>query len=106
MTPIPARQPALHLPTNISKSSMPYPRRDSRTFDTDEFALALERATQRSQHSQHSSEEEWSGGNLGYRKGEGEYPLEARIERIFYINLYGQVSRSSRLSESQLKEVL
>lgn len=38
------------------------------------------------------SADEWYGGNLGYRKGEGEVPLEARIDRIFYINLYGQVS--------------
>lgn len=29
--------------------------------------------------------------NLEYRKGLEEVPLEARIERIFYINLYGQV---------------
>lgn len=33
-----------------------------------------------------------AGGNLGYQKGEGELPLPARIERVFYINLYGQVS--------------
>ena len=31
-------------------------------------------------------------GNLGYRKGEKEIPLEAPIERLFYINLYSQVS--------------
>ena len=31
-------------------------------------------------------------GNLGYRKGEEEMPLEAKIDRIFYINPYGQVS--------------
>jgi hypothetical protein len=37
--------------------------------------------------------EEEEGGNIGYTKGQGEIPLEARIERIFYINLYGQVCR-------------
>ena len=36
--------------------------------------------------------EELAGGNLGYRKGEGEVLLEAKIEKVFYINLYGQVS--------------
>lgn len=32
-----------------------------------------------------------SNGNLSYRKGEEEVPLTARIERVYYINLYGQV---------------
>jgi hypothetical protein len=35
--------------------------------------------------------EEEEGGNIGYTKGQGEIPLDAKIERIFYINLYGQV---------------
>ena len=55
-------------------------RKDSRTFDTD-FA-----------HLTNVMVEELAGGNIGYRKGEGEIPLEAKIERIFYINMYGQVS--------------
>jgi hypothetical protein len=38
-----------------------------------------------------TEDEDRVGGNLGYRKGEGEVPLEARIERLFYINLYSQV---------------
>lgn len=29
-------------------------------------------------------------GNIAYTKGQKEEPLEARIERLFYINLYGQ----------------
>ncbi|WVF69156.1 hypothetical protein IAT40_003931 [Kwoniella sp. CBS 6097] len=71
-------------------------RRDSRTFDTPENASlpasrrdsfdtaggGIEQITE--------GEEGWAGGNIGYRKGEDEMPLEARIERVFYINLYGQ----------------
>lgn len=30
-------------------------------------------------------------GNIMYTKGMREVPLEARIERLYYINLYGQV---------------
>lgn len=82
--PIPARQSAW--PDVPGKKLPPY-RRDSRTFDTDDLTHALEVAEVAG-----IEEEEWAGGNLGYRKGEGEIPLEARIERVFYINLYGQVS--------------
>lgn len=71
---------------------LPHFRRDSRTFDTDDVHHALE--SDLAPVSEVISEE-WSGGNLGYRKGEGEIPLEARIDRIFYINLYGQVSQDS-----------
>ena len=78
-------------PSTAGKLSqhLPHFRRDSRTFDTGDLSHAL--------YSELSSvsevvSEEWAGGNLGYKKGEGEIPLEARIERIFYINLYGQVS--------------
>ncbi|ORX40050.1 hypothetical protein BD324DRAFT_648662 [Kockovaella imperatae] len=55
--------------------SMRSVRKDSRTFDT---ALA------------NAIVEEFAGGNISYRKGEGEIPLEAKIEKVFYINLYGQ----------------
>ena len=41
--------------------------------------------------------EELRVGNIAYRKGEVETPLEARIERIFYINTYGQVSGTNKL---------
>lgn len=69
-------------------------RRDSRTFDTPDESGPPTRS-----HSGDRSEaviggaDGYSGdeGNLAYRKGEDEQPLEAKIERIFYINLYGQV---------------
>ncbi|WOO77426.1 putative protein [Vanrija pseudolonga] len=63
-------------------------RRDSRTFDTAESALATpERGTTPLLPGE---EREDSGGNLAYTKGMKEVPLESRIERLFYINLYGQ----------------
>ncbi|KAK6908210.1 hypothetical protein I203_102211 [Kwoniella mangroviensis CBS 8507] len=76
-------------------------RRDSRTFDTPDTSLPTSRRTSFDfpQHQIQGQIKEgevgWSdqkavGGNLGYRKGEEEAPLEARIERVFYINLYGQ----------------
>lgn len=68
-------------------------RRDSRTFDTPDESAPPTRS-----HSSDRLEATTSGaeghdgeGNLAYRKGEDEAPLEAKIERIFYINLYGQV---------------
>ena len=79
-------------------------RRDSRTFDTADTPSPLVDARGKPWDSSSGSvsgsgtgggsgdtivEE---GGNLSYTKGQGEIPLEARIERIFYINLYGQVS--------------
>lgn len=75
---------------SVTKSSkhLPHFRRDSRTFDTDDVHHALDTDLAPVQE---VVSEEWAGGNLAYRKGEGEVPLEARIERIFYINLYGQV---------------
>ena len=72
-------------------------RRDSRTFDTADTPSPLVDARGKPWESgsgsgsglgESISEE---GGNLSYTKGQGEIPLEARIERIFYINLYGQV---------------
>jgi hypothetical protein len=75
-------------------------RRDSRTFDTADTPSPLVDARgkpwESSQGSGSASGETIveEGGNLSYTKGQGEIPLEARIERIFYINLYGQVSIS------------
>lgn len=87
ITPIPNRQHA-YPPAGDTVNGLKIPsRRDSRTFDTADLSYRLQTATTIVEE----GEEEWSGGNLGYRKGEGEIPLEARIERIFYINLYGQV---------------
>ncbi|WWC88702.1 uncharacterized protein L201_003615 [Kwoniella dendrophila CBS 6074] len=74
-------------------------RRDSRTFDTPDTSLPASRRTSFGQITE--GQEGWSsakgksnansnGGNLGYRKGEEETPLESKIERVFYINLYGQ----------------
>ncbi|WVR06371.1 hypothetical protein IAU60_003402 [Kwoniella sp. DSM 27419] len=74
-------------------------RRDSRTFDTPDASLPVSRRDSLSfEGIEEMSEEAGSGsaasenggGNIGYRKGEDETPLEARIERVFYINLYGQ----------------
>ncbi|WVQ83086.1 hypothetical protein IAT38_005224 [Cryptococcus sp. DSM 104549] len=66
-------------------------RRDSRTFDTpDSSGPPTRRSSQDNVPVIKEGEEEWGGGNLGYRKGEEETPLEARIDRVFYINLYGQ----------------
>ncbi|GFZ45195.1 hypothetical protein JCM24511_02921 [Saitozyma sp. JCM 24511] len=68
-------------------------RRDSRTFDLD-IQSPSEPASRSSLDGSPrivvEEPEEKVGGNIGYRKGEEEIPLEARIERIFYINLYGQ----------------
>ncbi|GMK53953.1 hypothetical protein CspeluHIS016_0105390 [Cutaneotrichosporon spelunceum] len=69
----------------------PSRRRDSRTFDTMDSAqpspgrgaapLPIEDA---------DDDEAFGRGNIGYTKGMEEVPLESRIERLFYINLYGQ----------------
>jgi hypothetical protein len=83
------RTPGVNHTIRVSQL-LPHFRRDSRTFDTDDLHHALDTDTVPVPE---VVSEEWAGGNLGYRKGEGEVPLEARIERIFYINLYGQVSR-------------
>lgn len=68
-------------------------RRDSRTFDTADTPSPLVDARGKPWESGSGLGETISeeGGNLSYTKGQGEIPLEARIERIFYINLYGQV---------------
>jgi hypothetical protein len=70
-------------------------RRDSRTFDTADSPSPLVSAQGKPWDPTMSPQEieEEEGGNIGYTKGQGEIPLEARIERIFYINLYGQVCR-------------
>lgn len=59
-------------------------RRDSRTFDT---------SLPPSERPSLDEARPIVSANLGYRKGEDEVPLEAKIERVFYINLYGQVSQ-------------
>lgn len=67
-------------------------RRDSRTFDTADSPSPLISSNGKPWDPAGSpSIEEEEGGNISYTKGQGEIPLEARIERIFYINLYGQV---------------
>jgi hypothetical protein len=78
------------IPT-LNNNSQSHLRRDSRTFDTGDPAEHPGEGLRLGGLRDETIEEEWSGGNLGYRKGENEAPLEARIERIFYINLYGQV---------------
>ncbi|WRT67808.1 uncharacterized protein IL334_004782 [Kwoniella shivajii] len=108
LTPLPTSPPTAH----SHKSASPLPvklrhhfRRDSRTFDTPDASLPTSRRASFDSIGQiNEGEEGWSnsnsnsggggggggGGNLSYRKGEEESPLEARIERVFYINLYGQ----------------
>ncbi|WVW84640.1 hypothetical protein I302_106674 [Kwoniella bestiolae CBS 10118] len=94
ITPSPTVPPRSSGPTQLRNHF----RRDSRTFDTPDTSLPTSRRTS-FDHPHHPTGpikegvEGWSdtkGGNLGYRKGEEEAPLEARIERVFYINLYGQ----------------
>ncbi|ORY28452.1 hypothetical protein BCR39DRAFT_534729 [Naematelia encephala] len=66
-------------------------RRDSRTFDTTSFLSSVDTSSfDEIRGSLDTPVETASDGNLGYRKGEHEEPLEAPIERIFYINPYGQ----------------
>ena len=57
---------------------------------TSELPPRSKRGESRSQGKKEVEEE--CRGNIGYVKGEEEVPLEARIQRLFYINLYGQVS--------------
>ncbi|OWZ57723.1 hypothetical protein C368_00891 [Cryptococcus neoformans 125.91] len=67
-------------------------RRDSRTFDTPDESAPPTRSHSgdRLDAVTHDAEGHDGEGNLAYRKGEDEAPLEAKIDRIFYINLYGQ----------------
>lgn len=68
-------------------------RRDSRTFDTADTPSPLVDARGKPwDEGNKKGEDGEQGGNISYTKGQEEIPLEARIERIFYINLYGQVS--------------
>ncbi|KAK8858603.1 hypothetical protein IAR55_002832 [Kwoniella newhampshirensis] len=84
----PAPQRTHQVPSLPSKLRNHF-RRDSRTFDTPDMSLPP--SVRGSPDLNGMAEEEpWAGGNLAYRKGEEETPLEARIERVFYINLYGQ----------------
>lgn len=59
-------------------------RRDSRTFDTVDSTPIL------TPEVDDADEDEGIRGNIAYTKGQAEIPLESRIERLFYINLYGQ----------------
>lgn len=70
----------------------PHHRRDSRTFDTVDSALPTpDRGTTPLPHVDIDDDEAFGRGNIAYTKGMEEMPLESRIERLFYINLYGQV---------------
>ncbi|EIW66757.1 hypothetical protein TREMEDRAFT_34696 [Tremella mesenterica DSM 1558] len=70
-------------------------RRDSRTFDTHVPPSPIERGTISVGGGIEApelviTEEEGLDDNVGYMKGEKENPLEAPVERVYYINLYGQ----------------
>ncbi|TYJ58481.1 hypothetical protein B9479_000688 [Cryptococcus floricola] len=69
-------------------------RRDSRTFDTPDTSAPPTRGHSHDRladwKEEGSDNEGKQGSNLGYKKGEEEVPLEAKVERVFYINLYGQ----------------
>lgn len=83
-------------------------RRDSRTFDTLPIPLGLGNGVGEETSPKLESVQEVGGeqgGNLGYRKGAEEVPLDSPVKRVFYINLYGQVSRlclASVLCEAML----
>ena len=70
-------------------------RRDSRTFDTDVLPSPVERQRSKPRDGLPDivfpEDTEELEGNLSYTKGAEEVPLESPIERIYYINLYGQV---------------
>lgn len=69
----------------------PQHRRDSRTFDTVDSARPTpSRGTTPLPVLDLDDDEAFGRGNIGYTKGMDEVPLESRIERLFYINLYGQ----------------
>ncbi|BEI83043.1 hypothetical protein CcaverHIS002_0309110 [Cutaneotrichosporon cavernicola] len=66
-------------------------RRDSRTFDTvDSAQPSPSRGATPLPLQDVDDDEAFGRGNIGYMKGMEEVPLESRIERLFYINLYGQ----------------
>jgi hypothetical protein len=75
-------------------------RRDSRTFDTADTPIptpsraATPLLFETDGADLDDGEDVIGTGNIMYMKGMQEVPLEARIERLFYINLYGQVSRA------------
>lgn len=77
-------------------------RRDSRTFDTADTPMSTpERGATPFSYSYDGLEDEndaIGSSNISYTKGAVEVPLEARIEKLFYINLYGQVSYVSASS--------
>ncbi|CAK9780810.1 UPF0052-domain-containing protein [Cutaneotrichosporon oleaginosum] len=66
-------------------------RRDSRTFDTvDSARPSPSRGATPLPTIDLDDDEAFGRGNIAYTKGMVEVPLESRIERLFYINLYGQ----------------
>lgn len=86
------RQRSVIRHTSRPNGSGPHFRRDSRTFDTGDSPSPLVSTQGKPWDPSRSPNiDEEEGGNISYTKGQGEIPLEARIERIFYINLYGQV---------------
>ncbi|WVO12589.1 hypothetical protein L204_100194 [Cryptococcus depauperatus] len=98
--PSPDASPTSSLSTATQKifqkglSSMPptlrsHFRKDSRTFDTPDAITSPIHQESTDWQVKHD-EEEKDMSNLAYRKGEGEVPLDAKIKRVFYINLYGQ----------------
>jgi hypothetical protein len=100
-SPMPLPNPGLQTSQSSRKqpSLMTHFRRDSRTFDLDIHSPSEPSSVRTSLDGAPrivmEEPEEETAGNLAYRKGEEEVPLQARIERIFYINLYGQVSPSA-----------
>lgn len=81
-------------------------RRDSRTFDTaptptpESITPPLEFET--TDGTLDDGEDAIGTGNIMYTKGMKEVPLEARVERLFYINLYGQVSSFKCVHEAYI----
>ncbi len=66
-------------------------RRDSRTFDTvDSARPSPSRGSTPLPAVDLDDDEAFGRGNIAYTKGMDEVPLESRIDRLFYINLYGQ----------------
>lgn len=108
-TPSPTRRPDLTGRAGLANLKA-HLRRDSRTFDLEIQSPAVSHPPSRSSLDinvppvlvetgviEDEVEVDTVGmqagdSNIGYQKGGAEIPLQARIERIFYINLYGQVS--------------
>lgn len=108
--PTPTRSPREDLPGRAGLANLKaHLRRDSRTFDLEIQSPAASYPPSRSsldinvppirvemgviEDEGEVDAADMSAGdsNIGYQKGGAEIPLQARIDRIFYINLYGQV---------------